>query len=167
MHAWMLSCKMHTWTAHAARGPRSAGLVEYRSSPELQRLMWTSVSPLPTARSAAAGATVRDDLFVFGGAECECRGNTAAACPESYSTRAETFNTVTSRWTSVANVPTGRYGAAAASWHNRVYMVGGAVAPIVTAAGFSDVVEAYDAKMQARTSDGTANAMLPYVCTRL
>ena len=76
----------------------SVRLVEY--SPErkldLKGLLWTTVSSLPTARSAAAGATVRDDLFVFGGAECECSSGMAAACPDSYSACAESFNSVSS-----------------------------------------------------------------------
>ena len=115
-----------------------------RITTDLSTLVWRTVSAMPTARSAAAGVTMANNIFVFGGAEDDCASATALRCPQSYSARAEVLNSVTSQWTSISAMPTGRYSGAAAAWQGQLHVMGGTIAPMLTPEMFSEAVEVYD-----------------------
>ncbi len=98
-------------------GPNSGGKVNVVERYDIATDTWAAVSPLPSARSDLAAATVGGKIYVFGGFD-----NTGAVL-----NTVDVYDPVTDTWTSgLAPMPTAR-GAmyAVGSSGGRIYVIGG------------------------------------------
>lgn len=92
---------------------------------------WTGATPMLTARSATASATVDGIVYVFG-------GQMSGGC--SGLQTVESYDPVTGTWSARAPMPTARWYAGAAAINGKIYVVGG-----FTGCGpKTDAVEEYD-----------------------
>ncbi len=77
-----------------------------------------TATPLTTARLSFAAATAKGKIYAIGGLFSTDQGDTAL-------TSVEEFDPVLNTWTVRQNLPNSRYGCAAASWNDLIYVIGG------------------------------------------
>src|SRR5215470_2069908 len=93
---------------------------------------WTTLAPMPTARSGAVAAVIDDGIFVIGG-----RQSTSGPCSGGpYVGNVERYDIDTNTWSTVAPLPSPRSDMAAVAHGGKVFVFGGctgtASAPSVT-----------------------------------
>ncbi len=114
---------------------------------------WTTLSPMPTARSGAAGAFLGNELspggnlYVIGG-----RTTAGGPCSGAAMNTVERYDTVTDTWTAAASLPSARSDLAAVAYGGKIYVFGGCDLATV----FNDV-DVYDPN----TDTWTALAPMP------
>lgn len=81
---------------------------------------WTSKSPMSTDRGLTACAAIDDKIYVMGG----MRVVGSAYYYEGFST-AEVYDTKTDTWTTLADMPTKRWGLSSTSFKGKIYVFGG------------------------------------------
>lgn len=87
--------------------------------------MWSSVSPMLTARYFAAATAVGDEVYVIGGTQNDGISSPLAVV--------ESYNTTANLWTQRAALPEGRSSLAAVSANGGIYVSGGHTSPSATA----------------------------------
>lgn len=95
---------------------------------------WTSLEPMPTARSGLGVAVVNGKIYAIGGLNNDAQ----LAVNEEY-------NPVTDTWTTKTSMPTARSGFAVAVYQNKIYCIGGTTGDRDNlVSGFTGVTEVYD-----------------------
>ena len=79
---------------------------------------WAAVASMPTARKSLASAVVGGKLYALGGSSFGC-------CPDNALATVEMYDTATNTWTTVAPMPTARYGLVAEVVGGKLYAAGG------------------------------------------
>jgi N-acetylneuraminic acid mutarotase len=94
---------------------------------------WTTLEPIPTARTAFAVAVVNDKIYAIGGWN------------GSYLAINEMYDPATDTWTTKQSMPTARTGPAAAVFNNKIYVIGGIIAESNPSySGYTGITEVYD-----------------------
>ncbi len=88
---------------------------------------WRSKSPLPTARSGIAAATVDRKIYVFGGEG-----------PEGSFDENEVYDPQKDSWSSATPMPTARHGLGAAVVNGVIYVIGGGPTPGLSVSGANE-----------------------------
>jgi len=94
---------------------------------------WTTLEPMPTAKSGFGVAVVDGKIYAIGGTN---------------GTRLdinEVYDPATDTWTIKKSMPTARYGLATAVCQNKIYVIGGIIGESdPTTSGYTGVTEVYD-----------------------
>jgi N-acetylneuraminic acid mutarotase len=99
---------------------------------------WSSMTPMPTARSSLGVAVVNGKIFAIGGF---VKGSLPALGTN------EMYDPVTNTWTSMASMPTPRVGFGIAEYEGKIYCIGGSTGPNQEGGGVvTGVNEVYDPK---------------------
>ena len=96
---------------------------------------WTTKAPALTSRAMAGAGVINGKLYVVGG----CIGSD---CRIGVTNALEVYDPAANTWTSLAVIPTARYGAATGVINDRLYVAGGGMA--CPPCGALTVVESYD-----------------------
>jgi N-acetylneuraminic acid mutarotase len=104
--------------------------------------VWTSLAPLPRARSGLAVAAAGRFVLAFGG-----EGNTES--PDGTFPDADAYDTVLATWTTLSPMPTPRHGIGAANLGGRIHIPAGGP---VEGFGLTDVHEVYDPNVELPTA---------------
>lgn len=96
---------------------------------------WSSVAPMLTARSFAAGASAGMSIYVAGGQVSKHGGVTGSL---------ERYDALLNRWVKLPPMPTARQGLGAARIGNEIYFIGGQNCISPLCGETLDVVEVYD-----------------------
>lgn len=81
---------------------------------------WTTMAPMPTARSSFGVAVVSGRIYAIGGS------NRAISSSWSLGTNEE-YNPATDKWVTKKPMPTPRYGFGIAAFQNKIYVIGGII----------------------------------------
>jgi hypothetical protein len=81
---------------------------------------WSTLAPMPTARSGLAAAVVDNELWVFGGED---------VLDFVVHAEVEVYNPATNSWRQLPNMPAGRHGIWASAIGNKIYIPGGGAGP--------------------------------------
>jgi hypothetical protein len=95
---------------------------------------WTTLEPMPTARSGFGVAVVEGKIYAIGGSNGTHRLDVN-----------EIYDPATDTWTTKKPMPTARYGLATAVFNNKIYVIGGIIGesdPV--SSGYTGVTEVYD-----------------------
>jgi N-acetylneuraminic acid mutarotase len=103
---------------------------------------WTTLTPMLTARAAAAAAVQGDAIYVIGG-----RTGTGGPCTGTALDVVERYDIDTDTWSEVASLPSPRTDAAAVEHGGRIYVFGGC-----DGGAFLDEVLVYDPVMDTWSS---------------
>jgi len=95
---------------------------------------WTSLAPMPTARSGLGAAVLDGKIIVLG-------GEVNPAHPNRVFPQVELYDPSTDRWTSLADMPVPRHGIGAVAIGNRIHVPGGAIFAGFGATAHHDVLE--------------------------
>lgn len=113
-------------------GPDRLSRRLYRYDPVTD--VWTALAWSPNAHSNGAGAVINGKFYVAGGVEDSDHDHDG-------SNKLDVYDPVTNRWTTLAPMPTDRFGAGGAALQGKLYIVGrGGDDPRVP----TNQVEAYD-----------------------
>jgi len=94
---------------------------------------WTTLEPMPTARSGFGVAVVDGKIYAIGGTN------------GSYLNINEVYDPATDTWTIKKSMPTARYGLAIAVYQNKIYVIGGIIGDSSPSySGYTGVNEVYD-----------------------
>lgn len=93
---------------------------------------WTTLEPMPTARTGFGVAVIDGKIYAIGG----YNGN--------YLRTNEIYDTETDTWTTKKPMPTPRSGGAVAVYQNKIYMFGGTIGLPSIPPNFSGANEVYD-----------------------
>jgi N-acetylneuraminic acid mutarotase len=91
---------------------------------------WSTMSPLPTARSGLGVVSVLGKIYAIGGSNDKTVLNTV-----------EEYNPATNSWITKSSMPTARNGFAIAVYHSKIYVFGGSIG---NGSGFLANNEIYD-----------------------
>jgi N-acetylneuraminic acid mutarotase len=84
---------------------------------------WTKKNGMPIARFCLAGAVVKGRIYAIGGAtDMVLQGNNGV---EICTLAVEEYDPVSDKWIEKADMPTARFGFAAAEVNNKIYAIGG------------------------------------------
>ncbi|MCM3871311.1 MAG: hypothetical protein ND895_11555, partial [Pyrinomonadaceae bacterium] len=109
---------------------------------------WSTLAPMPTARAILTGGVINGKLYVAG-------GYTSTTTFASIN-KLEVYDPATNTWATKKPMPnSGRYGAGAAVFSNRLYVAGGYGNDV----GYSQILEVYDSL----TDSWTAKTSMPQV----
>jgi N-acetylneuraminic acid mutarotase len=95
---------------------------------------WTTLEPMPTARSGVGVAVVEGKIYAIGGSNGTHRLNVN-----------EMYDPATDTWTTKKSMATARHGFAIAVYQDKIYVIGGIIgesAPF--SSGYTGVTEVYD-----------------------
>jgi len=113
---------------------------------------WTTLEPMPTARSSFGVAVVDGKIYAIGGWNGSYLGTN------------EMYDPATDTWTTKKSMPTPRHGFGIAVYQNKIYAIGGITGPTDSEnSGFTGLTEVYDPKTDAwknKTSMPTARSSL-------
>ena len=101
-------------------GRSDTGVINNLERYEVATNSWTTLTPMPTPRAAAAAAVIGSGIFVAGGRDVgggPCSGNALDVV--------ERYDIGTDTWTTVAPLPTAVSDAAAVATGGKLYIVGG------------------------------------------
>jgi N-acetylneuraminic acid mutarotase len=95
---------------------------------------WTSLEPMPTARSGFGVAVVEGKIYAIGGSNGTHRLDVN-----------EVYDPANDTWTTKTSMPTARSGPAIAVYQNKIYVIGGIIGESdPTTSGYTGVNEVYD-----------------------
>jgi len=93
---------------------------------------WTTLEPMPTARTGFGVAVIDGKIYAIGGSNGNNLGTN------------EMYDSETDSWTTKKPMPTSRNGGAVAVYQNKIYMIGGSIGIPSIPPNFTGANEVYD-----------------------
>jgi N-acetylneuraminic acid mutarotase len=126
------------WNLSNAASASLASVSAFDTVTSTSTWMTDTLTPMPTARNAAAAGVISAQIHVIGGRSPGIRGNDHLSLATH-----EIYNPLTNSWQTAAAMPTARGGIAAAVLNGKLYVFGGE-ATTANGSTVSNAVERYD-----------------------